>query len=85
MSDLIKHAAEIILLRYKEAGIFDQNYDKEPLPVEYEIAEEIIRLVRADERERCVQIIDEAPEWMWLQESRELIIEAIKANTPEGE
>jgi hypothetical protein len=43
--NLKQHVAEIILLRYKEAGVFHPSYDKEPLPVELEISEEIINTV----------------------------------------
>jgi hypothetical protein len=37
--------ARIILLRYEECGIFDWTYEKEPLPVELDIADEIINNV----------------------------------------
>ena len=39
---LSEEMANIILLRYKEAGVFNPKYDKEPLPVDIEIAEEIV-------------------------------------------
>ena len=49
--------ASIILLRYKECGIFDFNYDKEPLPVELDIAEEIINKVL----DAAIEAIDRSP------------------------
>jgi hypothetical protein len=83
MTDLKQHVAEIILMRYKEAGVFDPNYDKEPLPVELEISEEIINTVLDAALEEALKGIDPqgyVPYWVFKKN-----IEALKEKNPSGE
>jgi hypothetical protein len=76
MTDLKRHVAEIILMRYEEAGVFDPYYDKEPLPVELEISEEIINTVLDAAIEACRNV---SGGWYNPDNPEERYIEAIEA------